>query len=141
MKDTYNTRTLAACAKRLRWMTNELDTMPTWSIVWRWREGFRLQIDGEQHEPGGCLWMDGTDPYGRDRTTEVEDALAKGQADQAGYDCLSALLECTPEAFDDESLRHLSMSTEGGKEAPCARRAFEAMYQRACERKGKGANP
>ena len=132
---TYNTRTLAACAKRLRHLEATLTPMPEWTIVWRWREGYRLQLAGEHHEPGGCQWMDGsTDPYGHDRTAEVEQALAKGTADQEAYDCLEALLETAPQEFDKASLIHLSCTTEPGRGARIGAQAFIALCQQAMRR-------
>lgn len=107
-RETYNTRTLAACEKRLRWMRGTLPAMPQADIVWRFREGFRLQVAGEAHEPGGCLAFGDA----HERIDEITRALDKGQAEQDGWDCLHASLECAPQGFTDADLRHLSIAND-----------------------------
>lgn len=104
MKETYNTRTLAACAKRLRWMKDTLPEMPQVDIIWRFREGFRLQVAGEHHEPGGCLAFMGVE----DRVREIGNVLNSGDAEQAGWDCLKELIDCAADKFADADLRFLA---------------------------------
>lgn len=133
--ETYNTRSLAACVKRLRWMQQALPTMPECEIVWRFREGFRLQVAGEHHEPGGCL------AYGdaHERIAEIGRALDKGQAEQNGWDCLNASLECAAEEFTDADLRHLSMAPDLPEEM--RRRVIEELCRRHAHKHPELATP
>ena len=103
---TYNTRTLAACAKRLRHIQAKDGHLPQGTVVWRYSEGFRLQLTGEEHEPGGYV------QYNASNIERIEEALKQNQADDKARIALGALLESEPHEFTDPQLRYLSMNTD-----------------------------
>ena len=127
MRDlTYNARTLAACAKRLRWI-QERGPREIWSIVWRHEEGFRLQITGEQHEhTGWCAYAALTS----DTLETIERDLRNGKADQIAEEMLELCIDEQPEDFTDEQLRALSIC----KHDRIAGKAFIAVHARWHER-------
>lgn len=100
---TYNTRTLAACAKRLRHIQGRDGHLPQGSVIWRYSEGFRLQLEGEQHEPDG--WR----CFNASNIERIEQVLNDNQADDKARIALGALLEKAPQEFTDIQLRYLSM--------------------------------
>lgn len=126
MSTTYNHRTLTACAKRLRWITerNKPSDMPAWAIVWRHEEGFRLQLEGEKHEHDGWITYG---PLGISTIEEVERDLHLGRADKIAEEALELCIDEQPEDFTDEQLRALSCFT---KHDTIAGKAFLAVHAR-----------
>lgn len=125
-KITYNQRTLAACAKRLRYLQSTDGHLPQGIVVWRYTEGFRLQLDGEQHEPDGCRCFNASN------IDSIENALTDNQADDKAQIALSALLEVAPEEFTDQALRYLSLCD--GTPSSIQQKAFLALCSRNMEK-------
>lgn len=119
---TYNTRTLAACAKRLRHIQAKDGHLPQGIVVWRYSEGFRLQLAGEEHEPGGYV------QYNASNIERIEQTLEENLADDKARIALGALLETEPQEFTDPQLRYLSMDT--GIPSNHAQAAFLALCAR-----------
>jgi hypothetical protein len=119
----YNTRTLAACAKRLRYILS-LDPKTPCQIVWRYTEGFRLQLWNEVHEPTGCIWM----REAQHGLPFIERTLEQDRADQEARDNLGALLECSPHELEDAELQHLSLCKDCGPDI--SERAFLTLCAR-----------
>lgn len=126
---TYNTRTLAACAKRLRYLTDKSKAAgtkaPRWTVVWRYREGFRLQVLGEDHEPGG--WETHSNITSIHGLREIERDLKLNRADEIAGDSILETLRQQPADIDNESLRFLATLEE---EIDIARAAQDVLHHR-----------
>jgi hypothetical protein len=124
---TYNPRTLAACAKRLRWI-QERGGNDLWAVVWRHEEGFRLQIHGEQHEHTGWIAYG---PLVSSKLEDIERDLKLGRADEIAEESLELCLDEQPEDFTDEQLRTLSCWSKHDR---IAGKAFLTVHARWHER-------
>lgn len=106
---TYNQRTLTACAKRLRHVLTK-SPKAKWQVVWRFQEGFRLQIEGEQHEPTG--WITHGNVLTIGDVVELEWDTEENRANHIAADALGYTVEYRPQDLSDEQLRFLAQQTE-----------------------------
>jgi len=101
---SYNLRTLRACAKRLR---HVIDTAPdtNWTVVWRFQEGYRLQVEQEIHEVTG--WITHSSLGGS--LAEVErDTRIENRADEIAEETLFLTVKHNPDHLDIDQLRILA---------------------------------
>lgn len=117
-KPTYNTRTLAACAKRLRHIQSAAPAMPGWAVVWRLQEGFRLQVAGEIHERDG--WIYASSVWGGPRPAEIARDVELGRADEIATECLRGTLKHQPEDLTLDQLHHLARCEDNTEIAAAA---------------------
>jgi hypothetical protein len=105
---SYNLRTLRACAKRLR---HVIDTAPdtNWTVVWRFQEGYRLQIEQEIHEVTG--WITHSSLGGSvqevERGTRIED-----RADEIAKEALFSTIKYNADHLDVDQLRILAAAQD-----------------------------
>lgn len=109
MSTTYNTRTLQACAKRLRHVLTKTP-QAKWQVVWRFREGFRLQIEGEHHEPTG--WITHGNVLTIGDVKELEWDTKENRANDIAADALGYTVEYRPQDLNDEQLRFLAQQID-----------------------------
>lgn len=106
---TYNQRTLIACAKRLAHVLSR-DPKAKWQVVWRYREGFRLQIEGEQHEPTG--WITHGNVLTIGDKIELEWDSTPERSERIAAEALTYTLQYRPQDLDEDSLHFLAGQTD-----------------------------
>lgn len=133
MSITYNTRTLQACAKRLHHVLTKTP-QAKWQVVWRFQEGFRLQIEGEQHEPTGWITHGNVMTIGD--VKELEWDASQDRADEIAANALGYTVEYRSHDLDETQLRFLAQQTDYLQIAEHAQSVLRSRaakpYLRAC---------
>ena len=123
---SYNLRTLQACAKRLR---HVLATTPeaNWTVVWRFQEGYRLQVEQEIHEVTG--WITHSSLGGTvqeiERDTRIED-----RADEIARESLYLTVKHNPDHLDIDQLRILAAAEDMPEVAALAQTRLRTRTER-----------